>query len=361
MITKGESEMKEATKMTRARADLVISNPFFGVLALRMRMLIDNDIPTACTDGVTIRYNEEFVDSLSHPEVKGLLAHELLHCALLHQSRRGSREPMKANVAMDYAINPICVDSGFTLPANALIEQKFKDKTFEEIYTLLPDLPTWAMSCGMVSDGTPESEGEWKIAVAQAAHVARQAGKLPQSLERFIDEIISPQIPWRDVLRRFITEKSTDDYSWSRPNRRHIAAGLYLPTAWSENMGPIVIGVDTSGSIGQSELNVFGSEINAIIQDAAPSKTYVVYCDARVNHVDVFEKGDEVVLSPHGGGGTDFSPVFDWVEKEGIQPKCLVYLTDLYGSFPEEPSFPTLWACVTELEAPFGETLRIVL
>jgi predicted metal-dependent peptidase len=366
--------MSSARKITEARARLILSHSFFGTLALRLKMTEDRTIPTACTNGAEIRYNPAFINELPSNQIKGLVAHEVMHCVLLHHIRRGSRDPQKWNYACDFAINLICAEASLELPPGALIDRKYNGMSSEEIYSKLPELPPnqqYSTGFGEVTDapgeensnaGSSFSETEWKIAVTQAAQIAKQAGKLPARLEGFVDELLSPQIPWRDVLRRFITERSKDDYSWTRPNRRHIASGIYLPTAWSESMGPIVVGVDTSGSIGQKELDTFSAEINVIIQDVRPSKTYVVYCDAAVNRVDEFEPNEEVVLKPYGGGGTDFRPVFDYIDKHDIEPKCLVYLTDMYGTFPnDEPGYPVMWAATTDVKAPFGELLEIRL
>ena len=124
-------------------------------------------------------------------------------------------------------------------------------------------------------------------------------------------------------------------------------------------MGEIVVAIDTSGSIDQPTLNAFGAEIKAIVGNARPKKTTVIYCDAAVNHVDTFEPNDELHFDMHGGGGTNFCPPFEYVAENGLKPVCFVYLTDGYGPFPSAPEFPTLWCCTTEVVAPFGETVPI--
>jgi predicted metal-dependent peptidase len=125
-------------------------------------------------------------------------------------------------------------------------------------------------------------------------------------------------------------------------------------------VGELVIAVDTSGSIGHQELEQFAGEITAISEEAQPERIHVVYCDAAVQSTEEFGPSEPIKLSPKGGGGTDFRPPFQWVEEEGIQPKCLIYLTDLCcNSFPEPPEYPVLWVTDSRTTAPFGETLRI--
>ena len=130
------SHTTTAQKLTRARVQLILSQPFFGTLSLRLK-LIPGDLPTMATDGSRIVYNPAFVDQLKPAELEGTLAHEVLHCALGHQCRRGQRDPELWNEAADLAINPILIGNGFTLPVGALIEPGFENLSAEEIYARL--------------------------------------------------------------------------------------------------------------------------------------------------------------------------------------------------------------------------------
>jgi predicted metal-dependent peptidase len=127
-------------------------------------------------------------------------------------------------------------------------------------------------------------------------------------------------------------------------------------------VGEIVLAVDTSGSIGAEELAQFAGEITAIAEQAQPDRIHVVYCDASVQSVQEFVPPESVVLSPKGGGGTDFRPPFEWVEEQQLAIACLIYLTDLCcQSYPEPPEYPVLWVTDSRRTARFGETLRIVV
>lgn len=365
-------------KMIKARANLVMAHPFFGALALRLKMIEDPSIKTAACNGTSIRYNPKFVDKLSLSKVQGLIAHEVMHPAFLHHTRRGSRDKKKWNMACDYAINTILHNAGFDLPNGGYLNPAYDGMTAEHIYTLLPDDPD-----NLDDDNDPGGDGgvddspnsqngggsksqqnheeaEWKVAVAQAAHMAKQIGRLPGGIERMIEELFEPVLPWRNILRRFLTEKRNDDFSWKRGNRRFIAQGLYLPSRLSDDaMGEIVIVIDTSGSISQKELTEFGSEIKGIVDEVRPSKVRVIYCDSCIAHIDEFGPDDDLQFEARGGGGTDFRPPFEWLEKNQIVPRALVYLTDGYGPFPEqEPDFPTLFVINNhDVIPPWGEHL----
>ena len=122
----------------------------------------------------------------------------------------------------------------------------------------------------------------------------------------------------------------------------------------------MVIGVDTSGSIDAATLVAFAAEITAILDEAAPEAIHVVYCDEAVAGTETYEPGDPIRLTPHGGGGTAFRPVFDWIAGSDIQPVCAVYLTDLYGSeFGPAPDYPVLWVSTGATAAPFGEVIPL--
>ena len=124
-----------------------------------------------------------------------------------------------------------------------------------------------------------------------------------------------------------------------------------------------MIGVDTSGSVGQRELEEFASEISAIADQAQPEVIHVVYCDAAVTASQQFQPSEPIALKPRGGAGTSFQPVFEWVEQNNIDPACLIYLTDLdCDEYPDSiPGYPVLWVTNSRRTAPFGETIRILV
>lgn len=371
--------MTTAERLAKARAHLVMEHPFFGALALLLKTLEDPAVKTATCDGTTIRYNPKYVAPLSHRELMGMIAHLVMHAAFLHPTRRGDRDAKKWNIACDHAINPILESAKFELPKGTYSDKQYANMPAEHIYGLLPDEPKndkggdsddpggdggVADSPNSTAKGASQSqqnseEAEWKVAVAQAAHMAKQRGDLPAGIARMLDDLLEPVLPWRDILRRFMTERLNDNFSWQRGNRRFLAQKLYLPSRISDNaMGEVIVVIDTSGSIGQKELNEFGSEIQSIVSEARPSKTRVIYCDANIAHIDEFGPDDDLHFAAHGGGGTDFRPPFKWLQEEQIVPRVLVYLTDGYGPFPEEQDFPVMWVINNrDVVPPNGEHL----
>ena len=383
--------MDSQEKIVKARSLLVLDEPFFGSLVLRLSPVSDPSCDTLWTDGVSLGFSPDFVEAQSMDVLKGCLCHEVMHCALSHHARRGARDSKKWNVAADYAVNGIIRDK-FSLPDGALFNPDFVSLSAEEIYNNLPDGtggqdkggssggdqdqsqgPSDPGGCGEVRDvpgddggiASPsdlsKAESEWTVVVAQAAQQARAFGSLPAGMDRVVEQIVNPKIDWRSLLHRFMDQVARSDYSWMRPNRRHVHSGLYLPSCRNNDIGTIVVAVDTSGSISQNTLDQVVAELRAIVQDFRCDVS-VVFCDSQVQGIEHFYDGDlPDRLIPKGGGGTDFRPVFEWIDRESVDLSCLIYFTDLCGDFPESgPMFPVLW--ITEgqalKEVPFGEVIE---
>ena len=327
------------TKLAKARTRLLLSQPFFGSLALRLALIERPTIDTMATDGRAIFYDPGFTDALSMDELTGVLAHEVMHPACQHHTRRARRAPSRWNRAADYAINPILIDNGFTLPEGALLDDAYRGLSAEAIYARLEnDSDTGSEGgedngagegearacpdpggCGGVIDapsGLDERGGftggadEWRQAVAQAAVLAKNAGKMTGALERHVDRLLRPKADWPALLRRFLDMSAAhQDYRFSPPNRRFIHQGLYLPSCRGEQMPPMALVIDTSASITQDEFNQFAAELSAIVEDCAPEALHVIYCDSRVQAVDTLTAYDlPLTLEPKGGGGTGLPP-----------------------------------------------------
>lgn len=380
------TDQRASDRIMAARTTLILDQPFFGVLALRLKVVEDLRCGTAWTDGVSMGYSPRFINGLTQDEIVGLVAHEVMHCAAGHPWRRDAREKVAWNVAADYAINYVLEEARLTLPKDRLRDPMFDGQSAEWIYNRLPPSPSGGGSgndgsgaeagegaqqgkpgCGGAdvrdAPGDPvsgDTQADWQQAVQQAANAAQARGELPSSLKRFAEVASKPKVDWRSVLHRFVQQVARNDYSWQRPNPRYLTQRLYLPSLRSEEVGPIYIVVDTSGSIDGPVLNQFGAEINAVVDEVRPSVVMVGYCDAMLHRVDRFESGEPVVLNPIGGGGTRFEPAFEHIPQLEDEPVAVIYLTDLMGSFPKQaPEMPVLWAATLNREVPFGEVVHI--
>jgi len=372
-----------AQQMSQAITQLLLQEPFFGALAMRLELIEDETIETECTNGKVIRYNPKFIEGLTHDQVKSEIIHEVQHCAKLHPFRRDGRELKTFNEACDYVINNELEAANYKLDETWLLDKQFVGMSEEQVYTQLMQKKEednkqgqkpgekQGQGHGEVEDapssdveGKAEQEQNWKQAILQAAQQAKQYGNLPGFVQAMVDEIKNPTVDWKSALRKFIETTAKNDFTWSRPNKRYLALGLYLPSVHSEKLPPICVYWDTSGSRWSKEQVQFaGNEIASIISDANPERTHVIYGDTQVCKVDVFEQGDVVKFDPKGGGGTSFKPIFKYIEEQGIEPCCFIGVTDLEGSFPDvAPSYPVIWVCdQKDATAPFGEVLDVKL
>jgi predicted metal-dependent peptidase len=103
---------------------------------------------------------------------------------------------------------------------------------------------------------------------------------------------------------------------------------------------------------------MFEAEVRSILSGQQPRVVHVLYFDAEVQKVETYTGGRPVTLAPVGGGGTDFRPCFNWLEEHGIIPQTLVFLTDLWGTFPDiVPPYPVIWASTDSRPVPFGQVI----
>jgi predicted metal-dependent peptidase len=201
---------------------------------------------------------------------------------------------------------------------------------------------------------------KWQQYLASAAQQAQQAGKLGGAMARLVDAWLEPKLPWRSLLAHHLFERARNDYNYMRPSRRE--GEMILPSLRSAQCD-LVVALDTSGSIGEDELAEFLSEINAI-KGALPVRITLLACDATLAEDCpwVFEPWEEFRLprSFTGGGGTDFAPVFEWVEQQNLRPDALVYFTDADAEFPAEaPGYPAIWLVKGKKPVPWGKRIQL--
>ena len=404
------------TKLSAARTRLIMERPFLGALVMHLPLKVGGDgCITTGTDAQAFYFNPKFIDNLSLAQTQFVLAHEAMHCAMGHTHRRNHRVKRRWDVACDHAVNLILIEEGLKPPLHGILaDQNFMTLSAEEIYPLIPedtpeesfdqhlfdsdnesgaspdenqrqDNPDAGESGGQGKEGQSEAEEkqgsgsqasqkpnelspaereelaeQWKNRLAAAAQAARQAGKLSQSMMRWVDGLLAPSLPWRALLARFFAVNQRDDYSWRRPSRRE--GDALLPRLSSEGL-EVVAAIDTSGSISDDELREFVTELDAL-KGQVRARVTLLACD---NHVAEaapweFEPWDTMQLPAdiEGGGGTDFRPVFDWVELENRSPNMLVYFTDAEGDFPKvPPNYPVIWLVKGKGAVPWGERVQL--
>ena len=378
---------------------LRMKSPFFATLALFTRFQATQALPTAATDGQDIFVNQDFVRSLSSPQVDGLLLHEVLHAALLHVLRRGQREPLLWNIAADVVVNGmIAQQSGFELPQGGIRDPELEHLSVEEIYEILlpntthysvceldllsqspPDASNNGQDCNNV-EGNSQSkidsgtlgqakqaslEAHWRNAMQQAMVVARSSnsqGNIPAGMQRELGALTQAQLDWRSYLWRYLVRTPTDFTGF---DRRFIGRKLYLEALEGDSV-QVFVAIDTSGSVGDREMRLFLSEVQGILSAYPHLICELYYADAEA-YGPYSLKADNDIPRPVGGGGTSFVPFFEKVSEnqDWYSSGVCVYLTDGHGTFPQEPpALPVLWVVTPGgldlTRFPFGEAVRLL-
>ena len=420
-------------RMRRCILSLLSTQPFFGSLAFRMRLVEDHSCNNIAANGVEIRYNPKWVtQDANADEITLAIAHIVMACGLKHHLRRNERDYHRWQEASHLVTRPFLHNAGLTKETGGL------DMSVEKAYQTLPDPPSSTLppptpplpaggrqptpasgasqpdqnqsgldpqpttGASQTSDPSPipspqpgevqdapdpapgsgdqtlpsdqfartreqstrEASQEWDEAMHQAVTFAKGQGHIPQDIQEMVSSIHRTTTDWRTLLHRFMTDSARNDYTWSRPNRRFIDAGLYLPSLHSQGMPPIIFAIDTSGSMDSAALNLIWTEVRQAVNDVDPELVTIIQCDTVVHSIQDY-RPDELPerLQIKGRGGTAYIPVFQEVDLR-TPPACLIYLTDLEcETKPTPPHYPVLWAATgnppEHLTPDFGERVDI--
>ena len=408
-ITKEELEAMRidvADRIIVARVGLLLRHPFFGNMATRLIVKnCDDWCPTAATDGRHLYYNTQFFNAMSNKEIEFVIAHEILHCVFDHITRREDRIPVLHNIACDYIVNNTLVRDRIGemvkivqcyqdfkydgWMSEAVYDDLFKqaEEKGQEYLEALGDLLDEHVDWEKESEGSNESKGGGKegkgegrptytkeelkkirdevkenmLSSAQAAG----AGNTPAEVQRIIKELTEPKMNWRELLRQQIQSTIRNDYTFSRPSRKGWHTGAILPGMNFMDTIDVAIGIDMSGSSGDSQAKVFLSEVKGIMDEYKDYNIKLWCFDTAVyNEADFTGDGGENLLEydVQGGGGTDFDCNWEYMKQNDIQPKKFIMFTDGYpfGSWGDEDYCETVFIIHghhdKNTKAPFGVT-----
>jgi predicted metal-dependent peptidase len=383
MLMLGKSLTTEQ-RLQKAVID-IMANPKYvalaGILMIGSRTVEDDarKCPTAYTNGKDEVYGRAFVDKLNDAELRFLVLHECYHKLYRHLTTwrwMYEENAQAANQACDFVINVKLVDDNadnFATMTGELkkgcFDAKYRGWDSAQVYADLKkngggkgggsgtgfDEHGWDDAQEMTAEEKQELAREIDEAIRQGALMA---GKTGSGGDRSLDELLQPQVDWREVLRDFVTSTCAgSDYStWRKPNRRYLGAGLYMPSGISERIGEIVVAIDTSGSIGGPQLSAFLSEVASIAETVNPEAVRLLYWDTRVCGDEAYE-GEEVKnivksTKPKGGGGTMVECVPQYLQDKQIKAQCVIVLTDGYlGGSWGEWHHPLLWVILDNKSA----------
>jgi predicted metal-dependent peptidase len=381
-------ELEALNTLHASRASLLGSHGFLATLAMQVELVTvwDFRLPTAATDARRVYVRPDWLLSLSFEQRTFVLAHEVMHCAMLHFTRVMSGEHRLWNLAWDHEVNDLLIKDGLTPPQDLVWFPAWSGQSAEQVYNQLlvseeeagtTRSPNCDVHLGQpLAEPTGEGDGDGKGGVPLEIdprflpelerdaldawpHQVRVAlnrgwGTELAVVERLITRNREAVLPWRSMLAAFVTRASGGSSQWLPPARRHVHRGVYLPSRRHEEL-KIAVAIDTSGST-TPDLPAFLAELAGIVAAFPRYELTVIACDMVVHSVEVYSEDrplstDAVVLG--GGGGTDLRPPFAWIEAHSADVDVMVYLTDGFGPAPEHaPPWPVLWVLVPDGKPP---------
>jgi len=381
----------QETRLKKAHVSLMRHSEtalYSGIIMMGDSLVVDDDI-TAYTDGVNKKYGRKFIENLNDSELRALILHENLHVALKHIQRfdkEFKQDARLTNASADYVVNDIIVNledkAHCVLPKGGLYDEKYHNWSVREVYNDLKQqqdenpqstdglepMDEHGFGEGGTASMSAEEQQALSTKIDQALReggilASRMGGKTPKT----ILNLLEPKVDWRTVLKDFLTSamRGTDEYTWRRYNKRLVANDIYMPSMEDEQVGEIVVAIDTSGSIGDRELTEFASELVSVCELCSPEKVRVLWWDTEVHGEQVFDSGNyqqiNHLLKPQGGGGTDPSCISKYIASENITAQAVVVFTDGYfWDMPEwNISTETLWL-VTENTTPKIPTGKVI-
>ena len=408
----GRNKLSEEERLSKAVVRIMGNDIYVALAGVLMigTKTIDESIPTACTNGRDCKFGRAFVDKITDAELRFVVLHEEYHKLYRHLVTwryLWKIDAMLSNMAMDYVINLKIVDenqpdhNGVRFaepPEGVLLDERFRNMDTAQVFDILQaeqppgkgngkgsgdnesgegdgqssgagqgdddgdggggtgfDEHDWEGAESLSEEETKDLERDIDEAIRQGALTAGKAGG---GGNRGFDDLLKVQVDWREVMREFVTNtcRGNDYATFARPNRRFLSQGVYMPSGVSETIEELVIGIDTSGSVGQREITVMLTETKGILDIVKPNRVRLLYWGSEVVRDEVYEMHelDQMIAStkPMSGGGTDVTCVTEYMQENNITPSAVVVLTDgyLFGGWGTWPC-PVLWAILDNKHA----------
>lgn len=367
---------KVQAELEALRATFLMRRPFLAMVSLRLDLIavVDDRVQTAATNGRCIYFDARFFMASTPQKQEFVFAHEVWHGALGHFSRAQGRHAQLWNLATDHEINALLAVDGFPLPDDAVHFPDMVGMNAEEVYARLLqegcmeqhrfDLHLTGLALPeddigplrdpdfRVTERPPSILEADTLLIASVRATEARHSHIPGQVKMRAEALTRAKIDWRSVLAQFVQNAAAKQYSWSRPQRRHLHRGLYLPSRRGFGFR-LVVAIDVSGSVFNLAAD-FLSELRAIVATTGVEAVELMVFDTMIRHRQTMAPDTDVakiLAGAKGGGGTDFRPVFEAMEDEGSA--VLILLTDGYGEAPElAPDYPVLWALTATGRCP---------
>ena len=373
--------MRSEDLLIKAKSQLTLKHPYFGMLASRLKHESSEKTTAYASNGKRFLYNPEFIAQRNLDEIMFILTNCVMHHVLSHQQRRLNRRGSLWQLATDYAINNMLHENGLDIPQGANYNKEYKGMFAEEIYEVLKeeyfgditdaydnenveantkeDTNAFSNLQNIEEELDPEDESQWNYAESVTQELAQRKSAMPSGLNRLAQKVKANDIDWRFELYNAIKRHMRNNYAFMPPNKKHIHRGFVLPSLTSDTLS-LCVAVDTSGSIDDALLGAFMEEFKTIMQNFPAVQIELIIADAKVHAHYTFQGGEKMDFPLKGGGGTDYRPVFDYIDANLPMNTMLLYFTDGDGWFPKfSPNYEVLWALSRKAKVPFGRPLVI--
>ncbi len=340
-------------------------------------------------DDFNLYYDPDFILQQDDAKLSKLIDHEMCHIVAKHVlvNEKDKKQHMLNNIAMDIKVNKMigidwqdsmhCDHRGdFNYDGQTTNIQDVERKTWSEIKKIIkpmfknkqpPNNPAhnkWGTGQGNnkgSKNKTNQNNQKINGMIAQAQGAGK--GNIPGEIQRLIKDIFNPKVPWEIMLFKTIGEMISGDYSFSRPSKKGMANGIYLPGPAKEGF-KMVAHIDTSGSIGKEEFAKFVSEVIGAKAMYPQMECHLIVCDHALRAVYSDEDFSSVRFD--GGGGTSHEPVIKHIMEELPDTDILVSFTDGCSDVEEvwekyHPQFKTYFVGtrVENVCSNYGEILLI--
>lgn len=358
---------------------------------------------TACATPHDLYFCGEFVAAMNLKQVTYLVLHEILHVLMRHSVTHGphllkalERDDQRfvklSALALDYVVNAVIEEDPVIRalvqpPTNVppLYDARFSGMSWVQVYhelckqSVTVSVPmdvhdvVLHLKPAAPDDADEQAKQQNKDAklerTCQQVAVARAMSADAGKTSRAMLTATAPKVPWHEKLRALLVNSSRKPAytTWAKPSRRGMAMGIPIPgTQHKLAVDELVIAIDTSGSISDNELAIALAHLLSIIKEMSPKRVHVLWVDAEVAGVQVFEEQDfprmATLMKPTGFGGTDMRTIFPWVADNVKRCVGVVVFTDGYTPWPTEadmPKYPVYWCINTSVTAPRGTTLSM--
>nr|WP_198151949.1 VWA-like domain-containing protein [Kibdelosporangium sp. MJ126-NF4]CEL21806.1 FIG01125283: hypothetical protein [Kibdelosporangium sp. MJ126-NF4]CTQ92586.1 FIG01125283: hypothetical protein [Kibdelosporangium sp. MJ126-NF4] len=352
----------DRTKLLAARYRAATMRPYLASAMYALSIVPSEAVPTMGVDRHWRCYvSPAFVERTHVEHLTGVWMHEVAHLLRDHHGRADRlpvRDHHRTNLAQDCEINDDLVADGIPLPEFRVLPGDFgqpEGKVFEEYVRHIPATPM-SHDCGSGAHGHDRPwesrDGTGGVSPVEAEAIRRQTaeairaharanGKTPSGWKRWADQLLEPVVDWRAMLAGTVREavawaSGAMDYTYRRPSRRATAMpGVVLP-GLRRPLPRVAIVIDTSGSMGEDQLNAALSEVAGVLAEVGirGNRVTVLACDADVHAVARVTRAADVELA--GGGGTDMRMGIQAALAMPDRPQVIIVLTDGYTPWPDE-------------------------